>query len=112
MVRHLIKTRLRVLYRGSGGIGIAAACRTLALAGADPTDSSRLVLASIVTNVAAPLPSLAYRIAPQPNAAPTIEWLGESAVTADDLNANRLSPRAVARAFLEKLLAPHALPVE
>jgi AAA domain len=46
MIRHLIKRSLsRALYRGSGSIGIAGACRSAWLIGRDPNNAERRVFA-------------------------------------------------------------------
>jgi hypothetical protein len=86
MVRHLNKTNLRrALYRGGGSIGLAGACRSAWLVGADPHQSDRRVLAQVKNNLAGPQPSLAYTVCAEGTSAPTLSWLGPCPWSADQL---------------------------
>ncbi len=108
MVRHLNKDGgTRALYRGGGSIGLQAACRTSWLIGRDPNDAATRVLAQEKNNTAAPQPSLAYKLVGEPDAPPTLEWLGASPWTADQLLAAAAAaptPRDRARDFLAAFL--------
>lgn len=92
LIRHLNKIAShRSMYRGGGSIGFVAACRSAWLIARDPKTPDRCVLAQVKNNLAAPQPSLAYRVTPQPNAPPTLDWLGPVAWTADQLLAETSS---------------------
>ena len=85
MVRHLTKGSGRqAIYRGSGSIALIGMARTAFLAGRSPHDPDLHVLACTKNNLAAPPPSLGYRIA-QTNGQPVIVWQGPVETTADDL---------------------------
>src|SRR5262249_23532762 len=95
LVRHLNKTPgASVLYRGGGSIGIAGIARSAMLAppGRADRDGLRRVLAMTKQNLAAPSPSLAYRIEETATGAAAICWDGEVAVAAAEL----LAPRRTA----------------
>lgn len=86
LVRHLNKADGRSpLYRGGGSIGFIAAARAGLLMGVDPTDSSLRVLAASKSNLSRKAPSLSFRIVEVPGGSTRVEWLGESAVGAEDL---------------------------
>jgi hypothetical protein len=111
LVRHMNKSgRPRSIYRGLGSIGFNAACRSSWLFDRDPDDESRLIMAQIKNNNAPLQPSLAFRIfSPVPNQPPTLEWLGSSEWTADQLlsgpgRKHSLFPRDRAREFLPRFL--------
>jgi hypothetical protein len=107
MVRHLNKTgRPRALYRGSGSIGLAAACRSVWLIGQDPYDATRRVLAQTKNNLGPLQPSLAYSLEAVPGQFPTVYWHGVSPWVADQLlAAASASPqRDLACAFLTTFL--------
>jgi hypothetical protein len=113
MVRHLNKSRgQRALYRGSGAIGFVGACRTAWLAGRDPLDPGRCVLAQVKNNRAPLQPSLAYRVVPDLPGPPRLAWLGTSPFSADQVvgGLTRGWVRILARAFLSSLLRDGPLP--
>jgi hypothetical protein len=84
LTRHLTKElKGRALHRGLGPVGVIGAARTGLLAARDPADPTRCVLVSTKSNLSAPPPPLAYRVADR-NGHPVIEWLGRAEVTADD----------------------------
>jgi hypothetical protein len=109
MHRHLNKeVGGRALYRGLGSIAFVAACRVALLVGRDPQAPGRRVLAQVRNSLAPPQPSLAYQVTAAAGALPAVEWLGTSAVKADELVARTRGengPRARAAAFLEQFLA-------
>jgi hypothetical protein len=109
MQRHLNKQGGgRALYRGLGSIAFVAACRVALLVGRDPLVPGRCVLAQVRNSLAALQPSLAYRITGADGALPTVEWLGTSPLSADELvgGARREhQPRDQAATFLEQFLA-------
>lgn len=82
LIRHLRKGAAEnPLYRGGGSIGIVGAARSALLVAPDPEDESgdRRILAVSACNLAAPTPSLAYRLVLEPDApAPRIRWEGAS----------------------------------
>lgn len=86
-IRHLSKQGGRTaVYRGGGSIGFAGLARSSLAVGRDPDDDTRMVLASIKINVGATPCSLAYRLVAADKLAPVrVEWLGESAHTAESL---------------------------
>jgi len=86
LVRHLRKSgSSNAAYRGAGSIGIIAAARSALMVGPDPatTDPHRRVLAQSKTNLSTAT-SLAYRTVKSDDQI-TIDWLGESRCTAQDL---------------------------
>jgi hypothetical protein len=86
LVRHLNKSgHFRALYRGGGSIGLLAACRSAFLFARDPQDAARVVLAQIKNNLGPHQPSLAYRIVAGEDAQPTVQWLGQNPLGADQL---------------------------
>jgi hypothetical protein len=86
MVRHLNKRGgTRALYRGGGSIGLIASCRTAWLVGRDPHARGRRILAQVKNNLAPIQPSLAYEVRAEPDAPPTIAWLGPSPWSADQI---------------------------
>src|SRR5262245_24051939 len=63
LVRHLNKAGgKQAVYRGGGAIGLVGPCRSAWLAGRDPMDGGRCVLAEVKNNLAAAQPSLAYEL--------------------------------------------------
>jgi hypothetical protein len=112
MIRHLNKNRGRwALYRGGGSIGFVSACRSAWLFGRDPQDPDRCVFAQVKNNLAAPQPSLAYRIAAGKAESPDLNWLGTCEWTANELvgtapimPARGDRPRDQARELLTQLL--------
>ena len=91
-VRHLNKnTNVKdPILRGGGSIGIIGAARAGLIAGRDPEDQTRHVLAMSKMNLAPDnVPSLAYRVVEDPRwKVGAIEWLGEVNVQARDLLAD------------------------
>ena len=91
LVRHLNKIKgSHAMYRGGGSIAFNAACRSSWLFDFDPNDASRLIMAQIKNNLAPLQPSLAFRLVQQEaadhkDAPPTLEWLGPSSLTAEQL---------------------------
>ena len=88
IVRHLNKAGgAPALMRGGGSIAIVAAARVGLLVGEDPDDPDRRVLAVTKVNIAKRAPSLAFRLTlpADESAAPAVEWLEESELTADQL---------------------------
>jgi hypothetical protein len=119
-VRHLNKSGgSRALYRGSGNIGVIAACRSAWLVAAEPDapgaasapgQPARRVFANVKNNLAPPRPSLAYQIRAADGGAPVVTWLGGSPWTGDDLLAARprqtpADAREEAKEFLAAALA-------
>ncbi len=110
MHRHLNKGGgNRAVYRGLGSIAFVAACRFAMLVGRDPQMPGRCVLAQVRNSLARPQPSLAYQITAADGALPTVDWLGTSPLSADDLLTGDPhagpGPRDQAAAFLEQFLA-------
>ncbi|MBS1848768.1 MAG: AAA family ATPase [Actinobacteria bacterium] len=91
IIRHLNKSGgSKALYRGGGSIGIVGAARVGLVAGSDPEDDTRRILAVAKSNLAAVPPSLAYRLATHPLfKVGMIHWEGATKHTADDLVADR-----------------------
>jgi hypothetical protein len=97
LVRHLNKRgEGPSLYRGGGSIGFLAACRSAWLVAADPECAGQRVLAQVKNNLAPPQPSLAYRIEEPYAGQLTINWLGPSDRSADQLLGRRPSKEEVA----------------
>jgi hypothetical protein len=110
MQRHLSKGGGNsALYRGLGSIAFVAACRFAMLVGRDPEVPGRCLLTQVRNSLAAPQPSLAYRVTAA-DGLPTVEWLGDSPIAADELLAgsacrSRGRPRDKAGMFLQEFLA-------
>jgi hypothetical protein len=94
VLRHLNKSGgSNPLYRGGGSIGIVGAARVGLLVGADPDDEARRVLAVSKCNLAAPAPSLAYRLVESAeHGCARVQWEGTTAHSAADLLAIRQAP--------------------
>jgi hypothetical protein len=110
MHRHLAKRGGgRALYRGLGSIAFVAACRSAMLVARDPRTPDRCVLAQVRGSLAGPQSSLAYRLTAADGQLPTVEWLGTSPGSADELLAGSayVEPSRHDRAavFLEEFLA-------
>jgi hypothetical protein len=89
MSRHLRKaSSARSLYGGLGSIAFIGACRLAYLAGVDPNDPTRSILAQNKSNLGPLTSSLAYTIA-STNGAACVHWLGESTWNAADLGRRR-----------------------
>jgi hypothetical protein len=95
LIRHLNKSSgFRALYRGGGSIGIIGACRSAWLVAADPHHPRRRILAQTKNNLGAPAPSLAFEVEAAEGAAATLNWLGPTPWTADQLLAAAASAPA------------------
>jgi hypothetical protein len=110
MHRHLNKQGgNKALYRGLGSIAFVAACRFALMVGRDPKDPNRWVLAQVRNSLAGLQPSLAYRITGADKTTASVEWLGPSPYSADQLLTGRgraeRNPRVAAADFLKKFLA-------
>ncbi len=90
-IRHLNKSGgPKALYRGGGSIGIIGAARVGLIAGTDPDDEDRRILAVTKSNLSAPASSLAYRVVDAPEyGCGRIHWEGTTNHHADDLVADR-----------------------
>ena len=85
-----------------------AVCRFAMLVAPDPLEPGRCVLAQVRSSLAVRQPSLAYQLNAQDGALPTVDWLGPSAFSADELLSerhHRQRPRDRAAVFLEQFLA-------
>ena len=109
MHRHLNKQGgTRAVYRGLGSIAFVAACRFAFLVARDPLAPGRCVLAQVRNSLAGPQPSLLYQLTTVDGDLPTVDWLGTSPLSADQLlAAARMEhrPRDRAAVFLEQFLA-------
>lgn len=81
LIRHLGKgQQAHAIYRGLGSIDIAAAARSILLAGKDPGDEANRVLAHVKSSLAPAGPSLCYSLGPN-----GFLWGGISQVTPEQL---------------------------
>ena len=118
VIRHLNKmSGGSPLYRGGGSIGLIGAARSGLLVGRDPMDESRLVLASVKSNLARKPDSLAFRVTSSAADAdvPVVEWEGTCELGAADLlgspsNGRERSATKEAEAWLETVLAESPFP--
>lgn len=116
IVRHLRKSAGSAIYRGGGSIGIVGAARSALMAAKDPDDPSARLLAMAKGNLAAPAPTLRWRLVDAGGVA-RVEWMGIAAdVSADDLAAPPPAPTPEERdqvdqaaAALRELLADGAV---
>jgi putative DNA primase/helicase len=109
MVRHLRKAGSKnALYRGSGSIGFIASARTAWLAARHPDHPEFAVLAVSKCNLADPPASLGYRVKPDANGLPVIDWLEPLDISANALGiipTETLRPREKAIEWLRQQLA-------
>jgi RecA-family ATPase len=112
VVRHLNKSQNgNPLYRGGGSIGIVGAARSGLLVALDPEDPEIRVLALTKSNLAAPVPSLKYKVIEASPGVAGVVWLGESTQTASSLLAsadesgNSRTERDEAKGWLSAMLA-------
>jgi hypothetical protein len=109
MLRHLRKHgTTQAFYRGLGSIAFMAVCRYSMLVERDPKIPSRCVLAQVRSSLSGCLPSLAYEITAKNGGPPTVNWLGKSPYSANDLlfqMGRRPKESAQAADFLEHFLA-------
>lgn len=111
-LRHLTKGGgTNPKYRGAGAVGLGGAARSVVLAGADPANPKRHLLARVKGNLAPPYPTLVYEIFADFQDRPCIRWLGESTTTAGDMlvaadarNAEQTADTSPERTFLEEQL--------
>jgi len=88
-VRYLRKTGgARAINSGGGSVGIGGAARSVILLDRDPTDDTRLVLASVKSNLGPAPPSLRLRIVHGgEGGAGRVQWEGVTSETAETLTA-------------------------
>jgi hypothetical protein len=105
VIRHLTKKPGgQALYRGGGSIGIVGAARSGLVVARDPNDDGTVILAPTKSNLSAAVPSLRYRLLSDgPYGVAKVEWLGESAHTADQLMA--APPEAEERSAIDTAVA-------
>ena len=93
LLRHLTKGSAGgpALYRGGGSIGLAAAARSVLMAGRDPRKpdaTNAFVLAPGKENLSQRSRAVAYELRPDPMYdVPRVHWQGHTDVTAEDLAA-------------------------
>jgi hypothetical protein len=110
LVRHLNKSvGDPAIYRGGGSIGIVGIARLGFTISRSPTDPAVRVMAASKNNLGLRSDSLLFRVGPNDNELPVIEWAGTSPLTADDLvgrgDARLHAPRREdAEVFLSELL--------
>lgn len=95
-VRHFNKSDSgKAIHRGLGGIGVIAAARSALAVVDDPTSTEkyRHVLVQTKSNLASTAPSILYRTVNNGGVL-TVEWLGPSDRTADELVGNAHSERS------------------
>jgi hypothetical protein len=116
VVRHLNKAAANnPLYRGGGSIGIIGAARMAYVVGKDPQDENRRVLAPTKNNLAMPPASLMFGLEEAESGSVSVDWLGNSEVSAKDLLATpqdreHADARGEAVEFLEEILSGGPVP--
>jgi hypothetical protein len=87
LVRHLTKRdrAAPALHRGGGAVGIIGLARTAFLVGRDPGDDRLHLLAATKNNLGPLAATLAYRVVADPDSYPVLDWVGTSALLADEL---------------------------
>jgi hypothetical protein len=92
LVRHLNKGGGgNAMYRGGGSIAFTGAARSVLLAAEHPDDRNRRVLAQVKGNLSRGwTPSLEWKVVSweEDQDIPVVEWLGETALTADQILAS------------------------
>lgn len=112
-IRHLGKApQSRAMYRGLGSIDFAAAARSILLAGQDPRDPTRRVLAHVKSSLALAGVALGYELRRS-----TFAWTGLSSITAEELLApyhddEERSAIDEATDFLQDILAEGPKPAQ
>jgi hypothetical protein len=92
LVRHLNKSeQTKAIYRGGGSIGFIGLARSGLLV-AKSRAGEELVLVSTKSNLAPKPPALRYCLKSGDGEWPTVEWLGSSIETADELLAPVMPP--------------------
>jgi putative DNA primase/helicase len=113
LVRHLNKGTSKALYRGGGSIGFIGAARAAFLVSRNPDDETQRVLAPLKTNLAATVPTLAYRLATDSTyEVPRVEWSGALTANAQELldgPDHAKDGRADVQDFLRHICAGEAL---
>jgi RecA-family ATPase len=89
LLRHLTKVQAGMKrnphYAGGGSIAFTAAARVVLHAAIDPQDSTCRVLARVKGNLAEAFPAFGYRLVPHASGVVTVEWLGETSHSAEEL---------------------------
>ena len=95
------------IYAGGGSIGVVGAARVGLFMGRDPEDETRSILAVAKSNLGPIPPSLELRLTEHPKlAVAQVEWVGESALSADQLNGvTRQTPRDEVAGEILRLLS-------
>ena len=111
LVRHLSKrSAAPAIYRGVGSTGILGATRTGLLVATHPHEPHERILSVTKSNFCDAPSSLRFRIRPDSEGRPTLEWLGPVALTANQIcrpesTPARLSARDRATVWLAHELA-------
>lgn len=114
LVRHLNKGTGKAIYRGGGSIGFIGAARAAYLVSRNPDDEQQRVFAATKNNLAADIPTLAYRlVADTTYKVVRVEWEGRLAAGAQELldgpDHRDNSDRADVQDFLRHLCATESL---
>lgn len=87
LVRHFKKSNaVNPLYQGAGSIALAGLARSVLQVGDDPKHADRRIIAQVKASLNALAPSLSFQPV-QKNGGLTVEWLGVSDCTVDQLHA-------------------------
>lgn len=87
LIRHFTKSNSgNPLYRGGGSIAVTGLARSVLQVGTDPKDPERRVIVQAKSNINALATSLSFK-PDRKNGGLTIEWLGASDCTVDQLHA-------------------------
>lgn len=86
IVRHLTKAKHdKAIYRGGGSMDVIGAARSAFLVCEHPNDSSTKLVVHIKHNIAVRGPTQSYEICSEDGGMATLNWLGPSDITIDDL---------------------------
>lgn len=76
----------KAIYRGSGSIDIIGVARSAITVGKHPQDAAQRVVAHVKHNLSSPGPSWVFDLqSAKEGAIPSLRWLGETTITADEL---------------------------
>ncbi len=94
IIRHLTKAKHdKAIYRGGGSMDVIGAARSAFLVCEHPNDSSTKLVVHIKHNIATRGQTQSYEIAGEEGGMATLNWLGPSDITIDDLISSEGAPR-------------------
>ncbi|UOA26158.1 hypothetical protein [Pseudosulfitobacter sp. DSM 107133] len=94
IIRHLTKAKHnKAIYQGGGSMDVIGAARSAFLVCEHPNDSSTKLIVHIKHNIAVRGQTQSYEIVGEDGGGASINWLGPSDITIDDLISSEGAPR-------------------